>query len=92
MEAAKASNDVNHRNVTAQQQQAAATQHRAEDSLKQVYARSQPQNAHISEKQKDSSRKDGKERKSGGKQEGPEEGEHSKAANEIKTSTIDIKI
>lgn len=92
MEAAKASNDVNHRNLTAQQQQAAATQHRAEDSLKQVYSRSQPHNAQISEKQKDNSSKDGKGKKSGGKSAGDEGNEHNRPNDEITTSIIDIKI
>lgn len=91
MEAAKASNDVNHRNITAQQQQAAATQHRAEDSLKQVYSRTQPQSAHVDEKQKESSSKDGKGKKSGRQSNGNEENGRDKQ-NEIITSTIDIKI
>jgi len=91
MEAAKASNDVNHKNITAQQQQAAAAQHRAEGSLKQVYSRTQPQSAHVDEKQKENSRKDGKGKRSGSQSNGSEENDHDKP-NEIITSTIDIKI
>ena len=92
MEAAKASNDINHRNMTAQQQQAAATQHRAEDSLKQVYSRTQPQSAHINEKQKENGKKDGKGKKSGSKSDSSEDNDHSRSNNEGMTSTIDIKI
>jgi hypothetical protein len=91
MEAAKASNDVNQRNITAQQQQTAATQHRAEGSLKQVYSRAQPQSAHVDEKQKENSKKDGKGKRSGSQPNGREENDHDKL-NEIITSTIDIKI
>ena len=92
MEASKASNDVNHRNITAQQQQAAATQHRAEGSLKQVYSRTQPQSAHVDEKQKESNKKDKKGKRSGSQSNGSEENDHDRPKNEIITSTIDIKI
>ncbi len=91
MEAAKASNDVNQKNITAQQQQAAATQHRAEGSLKQVYSRTQPQSAHVEEKHKENSKKDGKGKQSGNQSDSHEESGHGRP-NEIITSTIDIKI
>ena len=91
MEAAKASNDATQKSIAAQQQQTAATQHRAEGSLKQVYSRTQPQSAHVDEKQKENGKKDGKGKRSGGQASGSEEKGHDRP-NEILTSTIDIKI
>jgi hypothetical protein len=92
MEAAKTSSDMNHRNITAQQQQTTATQHRAEGSLKQVYSRTQPQSAHVEEKQKEDSKKDKKGKRSGRQSNGSEQNDHDRPQNEIMTSTIDIKI
>jgi hypothetical protein len=91
MEAAKISNDINQKNTMAQQQQATATQHRAEDSLRQVYSRTQAQNARINERQKENGKKEGKGKKSGGR-DGNDEERKSLLEKEIKSSTIDIKI
>lgn len=92
MEAAKISSNETQRNLAAQQQQVLDTQHRAEDSLKQVYSRTQAQNARITEKQKENRKNGEKGRKSGDKAENNEENGHNKLDHEIKTSTIDIKI
>lgn len=92
MEVAKLSNDEIHRNLTAQQQQAEATMHKAEDSLKQVYSRSKAQDARISEKQKESSRKDQKRRETGGQSGKKEENSRNNTEDNVITSTIDIKI
>jgi hypothetical protein len=92
MEAAKISNDANHKNLTYQQQQAAATQHRAEGSLKQVYSRAQPQSAHVDDKQKESNKKDKKGKRLVSQSSGNDENDHGRPVNEIITSTIDIKI
>lgn len=91
-EAAKVSNDQTQRNLVNQQQQASATQHRAEDSLKQVYSRTQAQNARITEKQKENSKNDGKRKKEGNKSDENKDNGHSRLKHEIGTSTIDIKI
>jgi len=92
MEAAKVSNDEMQRNHAMQQQKAAATQHRAEDSLKTVYARSQAQDARISEKQREKGQKDRKQRKNEKSAEAEEDREKKNLNNSIRTSTIDIKI
>ncbi len=93
MEAAKISNDITQRNLAAQQQQASAMQHKSEDSLKQVYSRNQAQDVHISEKQKENSKGRGKRKR--GDQTGAggdDEKNRNRLTDEIKTSTIDIKI
>lgn len=92
MEAAKITSDETQRNMAAQQQQISATQHRAEDSLKQVYSRTNAQNARIAEKQKENRKNDGKGKKSGDEADDNEEKGSKKLSREIKTSTIDIKI
>lgn len=92
MEAAKLSNDETQRNLTAQQQQASATQHRAEDSLKQVYSRAHAHDVRISEKQKENRRNDKKKGKDGSHFDESEENSRSRFNKEIKTSTIDLKV
>lgn len=96
MEAAKMTNDEVQRNQLNQQQQAHATQHKAEDSVKLVYSRDRAQNAKITEKQNEN-RKDKDKRK---KDENKQQGEAAKeAARGLKNSKympegsrIDIKI
>ena len=92
MEVAKLSNDEMHRNLAAQQQQAAAAMHKAEDSLKQVYSRPQAQDVRIGEKQKENRGNDRKRRDTGGQSGKKEENGGNKAGNAVITSTIDIKI
>ena len=91
MEAAKISNDEAQRNQTMLQQQATATQHKADDTLKTVYSRSKTQEAKITEKQRDD-RQNKKKKKDGREYENTEENCKSKPVKEIKTCTIDIKI
>ncbi len=92
MEVAKLSNDEVHRNLTAQQQQVTATQHKAEDSLKQVYSRAQAQDVRISEKQKENRRNGRKKEEDGGRSGEKDEKSRSGLEKEMITSTIDIKI
>jgi len=92
MEVAKLNNDEVHRNLTAQQQQAAATRHKAEDSLKQVYSRPHAQDVRIAEKQKENRRNDKKRQETGGQSDKKEENGRNNADNTVITSTIDIKI
>ena len=92
MEAAKISNDEAQRNLTTQQQQTSSTQRKVEDSLKQVYSRAQAQNARIAQKQKENRKNDGKSKKEGHHSNDSEENSRNILSNEIKISTIDIKI
>lgn len=96
VEVAKISTDQAQRNLMAQKQQAEATLQRAEDSLKQVYSRAQPQNVVISDKQEKNRQQHTKKEKrknSSSDMEGRSgmgsEGRHDRG---FKTSTIDIKI
>jgi len=91
MEAAKISNDETHRNQTLLQQQTAATQHKADDSLKTVYSRSQTQGLSITEKQREE-RQNKKKKKDGHEHEDTTDNSKGKPVREIKTCTIDIKI
>lgn len=92
MEAAKVSNDMTQRHITAQQQQVSATLHKAEDSLKQVYSRMEAQDVRIAEKQKENRQKDGKKKKDGSHSGESGNNGNSSLNNDIKTSTIDIKV
>ena len=92
MDAAKISNDENQRNISAKQQQILATQHKAEDSLKQVYSRAQAQNPHITEKQKENRQNSKKKRKEGYHSDKSAENNGRSLNNDSITSTIDIKI
>jgi len=93
LEAAKVSNDIAQKNHLLQQQLAAATQHRAEDSLRQVYSRSNAEQVRITDKQRENSGNDREKKKKKG-QSGKQSGqiENNGLNKEIKTSTIDIKI
>ncbi len=92
LDAAKVSNDLAQKNHLLQQQQAAATQHKAEDSLRQVYSRSQAEHAHITEKQRENRRNDREKKKKGQTGQESDENENNRLNKEYKTSTIDIKI
>jgi hypothetical protein len=92
LEAAKVSNDLAQKNHLLQQQQAAATQQKADDSLRQVYARQQAEHVHITEKQRDNSRNEKDKKKKGKNGRKSNEAENDRLNKEIKTSTIDIKI
>lgn len=92
LEAAKVSNDLAQKNHLLQQQQAAATQHKAEDSLRQVYSRSQAEHTHITEKQRENRRNDREKKKKDQNRQENEDIENSRLNKELKTSTIDIKI
>lgn len=87
MEVSKISSDEAQRNAALVQQQAALTQHRAESSLKQVYAREKPHDVRITEKQKE----EGKEERDREKKKKDKDGKKI-LNNGIQTSTIDIKI
>lgn len=91
MDAAKISNDEAHRNQALLQQQAAATQHKADDTLKTVYSRSQAQNVRIAEKQKEDGQ-DRKKKKDGQAREDTQEKSRPNPVRDIKSCTIDIKI
>lgn len=91
MDAAKITNDEAHRNQALLQQQANATQHKADDTLKTVYSRSQTQDVRITEKQRDD-RQNKKKKKDGQEREDTADDSANKPARPMKTTTIDIKI
>lgn len=87
MDASKNSSNEVQRYISAQQQQAAATQNKAEDTTKLVYSQEQTQSVRISQKQKEnrgSSRRNKKKDENEDKTDSPENG--------AKVYTIDIKI
>lgn len=91
MEAAKVRSDEMQKHLAQQQQQAASLHNKAEDTLKQVYSRSEAQEVRINEKQKENSQQNDKKKK--GKQRQPaDDKDVRKTGNTIRTSTIDIKI
>jgi len=92
LEAAKVSNDLAQKNHLQQQQQAAATQLRAEDSLRQVYSRSNAEQVRITDKQREGRSNDKGKKKKGQSGQQTDENENNRLNKEIKTSTIDIKI
>ncbi len=92
LEAAKVSNDLAQKNHLFQQQQAAATQNKAEDSLRQVYSRTQAEHARINEKQRENSQEGRKKKKKGQNGQENKDIENNRLNKELKTSTIDIKI
>lgn len=89
MEASKISSNDANKNLAMQQQSADSVQHKAEDSLKQVYSRSKSEEAKINDKQKDN-KKNGK--KDGKKGKSSEEDKKIDLNKEMQTSIIDIKI
>ena len=86
---AKMNSDETHKNTALQQQQAASTQHKADNTLKQVYSQSRPQDVKITQKQKENNRKDRNKDK---KKETQGNIEKKVLKNGTQTSTIDIKI
>lgn len=92
LEAAKVSNDEAQKNHLLHQQQAAATRNKAEDSLKQVYSRSQAEHARILEKQRENSQKERKKKKNSQNQDENEDSGKGRLNKDIRTNTIDIKI
>lgn len=98
MEAAKASNDDTQKNLALQHHRVTTAQHKALDSLKQVYSRPQAQDVRIMEKQKDNRQNNSKKKKN---QHNTDENEGNlqiegngkkRLNNEARASTIDIKI
>ena len=93
IDAAKMRSDELQKNLALTQQQAAAMQDKAEDTLKQVYSRSQTQEARINEKQREERRQQNEKKKKGGSEGRASDGKDArKPGNAIRTSTIDIKI
>ena len=92
LEAAKVSHDEIQKNLANQQQQTSATQHKAENSLKQVNARAQADHVYITEKQKENRKNSKKDKKEGNKSIEMKGNDHSKLKHEMANSTIDIKI
>lgn len=87
MDAAKASSNEAQRYISAQQQQTTATQNKAEDYTKLVHSQEQAQEVRISQKQKDNRSYNSKNKKKSNNEANTDLSE-----NEIKISTIDIKI
>ncbi len=92
IDAAKVRSDELQKYHTLAQQQAAALNDKAEDTLKQVYSRAETQEARINEKQKENSQQNGKSKK-GDKNKDTSDGKgDSRQGKALRTSTIDIKI
>jgi hypothetical protein len=92
MDAAKVRSDEMQKNQALAQQQAAAMQNKAEDTLKQVYSRSQTQEARINEMQKENSQQNDKRKKGEKDRDASGDKNGRKSGGTIRTSTIDIKI
>ncbi len=93
MDAAKLRSDELQKNLALQQQQQAALKDKAEDTLRQVYSKSQTHEARINEKQKEESRQQNEKNKKDGREGKASEGNDGrKPDSAIRTSTIDIKI
>ncbi|NLK86657.1 MAG: hypothetical protein GX279_04095 [Clostridiaceae bacterium] len=93
IDAAKMRSDELQKNLALQQQQASAMKDKAEDTLKQVYSKSQTHEARINEKQREESRQQSEKRKKDGRKGKASDGtDGRKRSSTIKTSTIDIKI
>ncbi len=93
VDAAKVRSDEMQKNLALQQQQAAAIRNRDEDTLRQVYSKSQTHEARINDKQKEESgQKDEKRKKDGRESKEQEEKDGLKPKGTIRTSTIDIRI
>ena len=98
MDAAKVRSDEIQKNSAMQQHQAANSQNRAEDRLKQVYSRSKTEEVRITDKQREERQKGGERHK---EKEKDEEKEYRKgnippkygsAGSTARASKIDIKI
>jgi hypothetical protein len=93
MDAAKVRSDELQKSLALQQQQAAAMKDKAEDTLKQVYSKSQAHEVRINDKQREESRQQSEKKKKDGREEKASEGKDGKRPERaIRTSTIDIKI
>ena len=92
IDAAKVRSDELQKNHTLAQQQAAALNEKAEGSLKQVYSRSETQEARINEKQKENSQQNEKRKKGDKNKDKSDDMDGNKQGKAIRTSTIDIKI
>lgn len=92
LDAAKEVSDAMQRNHGLQQQQASSINRDAEESLKQVYSKSQAESARIMEKQREGQRGEGKKEKDGHDAKEKEEQDNNRLKNDVSTSTIDIKI
>jgi hypothetical protein len=94
VDVAKMRNDELQKNAAMAQQQSAAVQNKAEDSVRQVYSRSKTEEVRINDKQRENSRQEEDERK-GKKQNDPGKNKGksgTKYRSTLQTSTIDIKI
>jgi hypothetical protein len=89
VEVSKISSDSANKETALQQQQSAMIQHRAENSLKQVYNRDKTQDVRITEKQKED-RRDKKKKDKDTQNKGNDE--KSNMDKRMQTSTIDIKV
>jgi len=93
LDAAKMQSDEMQKHVNIAQQQAAAFQNKAEDTVRQVYSRSRTEEARISEKQKEDNRQRNSKKREENKRGGSDSfNGRKKSTSEIRTSTIDIKI
>ncbi len=92
MDAAKMRSDEMQKNAALTQQQAAAAQNKADDTVRQVYSRSKTEDVQINEKQKENNHKEENKKKKKDADEKSEEKSGSKYRKTIRTSTIDIKI
>ncbi len=93
VDAAKMRSDELQKNLAHAQQHAAAVQDKADESLKQVYSRSQAQEARINDKQREEARQQNEKKKKGGSEgQTSDEKDDRKPESGIRTTTIDIKI
>lgn len=92
LDAAKAVSDAMQRNQGLQQQQASSINRDAEESLKQVYARSEAEQARIMEKQRERQQREDEKEKDGRNPDEKEKQENRRLKKDLSTSTIDIRI
>lgn len=93
LEAAKVSNDAAQKYQLIQQHQAEVTRNKAEDSLRQVYSRSNAEQVRITDKQKDERQNDQNKKNDDNKKKNRNNTADKRSLNNIrKTSTIDIRI
>jgi len=90
MEASKITSEAAQKNLAAMQQQAADTQMKAYDSLRQVYSKDQPHDVHITEKQ--DKRNNAGEKKKDGRRKNAAQEENQGNYTSTEGSTIDIRI
>ncbi|MCX8130295.1 MAG: hypothetical protein N3I35_09380 [Clostridia bacterium] len=89
-EISKIHSDEQHKNQIIQQQQESTVQHKAEDNVKYVHSQDKVQEAKIREKE-EKERNDKKQEKRKNKNKG-NYNSNSKKEEDIKTSTIDIRL